>query len=76
MALALRIGNFKTPVYLEVGVKPGLLVFNNNTDDSYYDYENDYYLDEDNVLNRYAFHMPIFAKLKINLFKANPFFLS
>lgn len=71
MALALRIGNFKTPVYLEVGVKPGLSVFKKNTDDSYYDYENDYYyLDKDNVLNRYAFHMPVFAKLKINLFKA------
>lgn len=35
MALALRIGNFKTPVYIEVGVKPGLSVFKKNTDDSY-----------------------------------------
>ncbi len=71
MALTLRIGNFKTPVYLEVGVKPGLSVFNKTTDNSYYNYDNDYYyLDDDYISNKYAFHLPIFAKLKINLFKA------
>lgn len=64
MALALRIGNFKTPVYLELGVKPGLVLWKDlyGYYDSYgYSYSSD---------NEYDFHMPIFAKLKINLFKA------
>ena len=62
MALALRIGNFKTPVYAEIGIKPGLAVFNEIT--------SDYYGFDSYKEVQYNFHMPIFAKLKFNLFKA------
>ena len=56
MALALRIGNFKTPVYLEIGVKPGMILIKD--------------LDYGSEEIHYNFHMPVFAKLKLNLFKA------
>lgn len=69
--LTLRIGSYKAPVYLEIGAKPGLLIYTDNTDDSYMDYDTyDYYLDDDYINNQYSFHMPLFAKMKINLFNA------
>lgn len=60
MALVIRVGNFKTPIYLEIGAKPGCLVYDSseNEDVIFTDY------------STYKFHMPVFAKLKINLFNA------
>ena len=59
-AATFRIGNFKTPVYLELGVKPGWLIWNSTMDGL------DNYFKEAST----KFHLPVFAKLKINLFKA------
>lgn len=71
VSLSLRIGSFNAPVYLEVGAKPGAIIVSKNTDDSYMDWNTDeYYLDYDYINNRYFFHMPVFTKLKINLFHA------
>ena len=57
--LTFRIGNFKTPVYLEFAVRPGFVIAND-----LYDYYN-----TDDYGNKYFFHMPLSAKLKINLFR-------
>ena len=59
-AATFRIGNFKTPVYLELGVKPGWLIWNSTM------------VKLENFFKEAStkFHMPVFAKLKINLFNA------
>lgn len=51
MGLSLKLGNYKDPLQLEIGIKPGLLI----VDDGYNDSET-------------KFHMPAFARLKLNLF--------
>ena len=50
VGVSMKIGNYKAPVQLEVGIKPGIMYW---TDDD--DYE----------LCR--FHMPVYAKLKLNI---------
>jgi len=57
--LTFRIGNFKTPVYLELAVRPGFVIANDLYD----------YYDTDDYGNKYFFHLPLSAKLKINLFR-------
>lgn len=57
---SIRIGNFKTPVYMEIGAKPGWIRWDSTSDS-----DGLFYSEADS-----KFHMPLFAKLKINLFKA------
>ena len=59
-ALSLRIGNYKSPVSFEAGIRPGWLRWVSTSDD-----EGLFYNDADT-----KFHMPVFAKLKVNLFEA------
>jgi len=69
--LTMRIGSYKAPVYLEIGAKPGAFIYSKNTSDSYMDYDTyDYHWDDDYLDTKVYFHMPIFARLKINLFNA------
>lgn len=69
--LTMRIGSYKAPVYLEIGAKPGAFIYSKNTYD-YYDYDSyDYYsYDYDYLETKVYFHIPLFARLKINLFNA------
>lgn len=54
IGLSLKLGNYKDPIQFEAGVKPGLLFFREIViNDTYYD-------------SKTKFHMPVFAKLKIN----------
>lgn len=54
---SVKIGNYRAPVQFEVGLKLGLLVYG-------YDYGDDLGKFSD---AKCGFHMPIFAKLKLNL---------
>lgn len=53
--ISMKIGNYKAPVQLEVGVKPGVIYWEFGDDDNPYDY------------GVYRFHMPVYAKLKLNI---------
>jgi len=55
VGISVKIGNYKAPVQFEIGAKPGIMVWA-FTDDSYYD-------DGDGT----RFHLPLYARLKINL---------
>lgn len=51
VGLSIKLGNYKAPIQFEVGIKPGVIVM----DDGYYDETES------------SFHMPVYAKLKLNL---------
>lgn len=55
VGVCMRIGNYKAPIQFEIGVKPGVIDW--EFDDDYYD--DDYYV--------CRFHMPVYAKLKLNI---------
>jgi len=59
VGISVKIGNYKSPVQFEVGAKPGIMVWKFNDDDYY----------EDNGTGT-EFHLPIYARLKINLLNA------
>lgn len=59
VGISVKIGNFKAPVQFEIGAKPGVMVWKFNDDDYYED-------DGDGT----EFHLPIYARLKINMFNA------
>lgn len=59
---SVRFGNFKSPVQLELGIKPGVIFWNFADEDSYNDYEVET-----------EFHMPVYAKLKINIFNSDEY---
>ncbi len=61
VGLSMKIGNYKSPVQLEFGLKPGILCSYEADDDWHYYYG---YYDEDVQV---GFHMPIYTKLKINI---------
>ncbi len=61
IGLSMRIGNFRTPVQLELGLKPGLLCSYEAEDDWWHGYG--YYEDDVDV----GFHLPIYTRLKINI---------
>lgn len=61
--ICVKFGNFSSPIQFEVGVMPGVLIWNYNDSNVYYDY---YDSDDD---NNFRFHMPAFARLKLNLYK-------
>lgn len=56
---SVKFGNNKAPVQFEIGIKPGLIFYNYaDEDDSYYDSDYETHT---------KFHLPAYAKLKINL---------
>ncbi len=61
VGLSMKIGNYKSPVQLEFGLKPGILCSYEADDDWHYYYG---YYDKDVQV---GFHMPIYTKLKINI---------
>lgn len=65
-----KFGNFSSPIQFEVGIMPGVLIWNYNYSDDYDSYYDDYYYDDyDDNNNHFRFHMPAFARLKLNLCK-------
>ena len=64
MGASVKFGNYKAPVQLELGVKPGVA-------SAFYDvYNNDYGYSYKSEERKIFFHMPVYAKLKINLCNA------
>ena len=53
---SVKLGNYKSPIQLEVGLKPGVICYKTADDDDYYDSE-----------EKAKFHMPAYAKLKVNI---------
>ncbi len=60
VGLSVKFGNYRSPIQFEIGIKPGVILFKDeeNNDESYYD--DDYEMTT-------KFHLPIYAKLKINI---------
>ncbi len=56
---SIKLGNYRSPVQFELGVKPGVIFYN-------YADENDSYYDSDYETHT-EFHLPAYAKLKINI---------
>lgn len=65
MGISAKFGNYKAPVQFEVGIKPGVVYteFKPWYHGSYYDYDYGYETSE----NKTFFHMPVYAKLKLNI---------
>ena len=59
VGLSVKIGNYKDPLQFEIGVKPGAIIIEDSNNYDYYDDSND---NED-----IKFHMPAYARLKVNL---------
>lgn len=78
IGLVLRLGDYRSPVQLELGVKPGRISWeNSNASDGYYDEDGDYYDKDGNHYPEYndmfiapfrKLHLPVYSKLKVNLF--------
>lgn len=63
---SVKFGNYKSPIQFEVGIKPGIVAakYSYYEYDSYgYDYEYSYETSETKTF----FHMPVYAKLKLNI---------
>lgn len=68
MGLSVKFGNYKSPIQFEIGIKPGILYTTyiiSQYYDSYYEYESSYSYKE--TENKTMFHMPVYAKLKLNI---------
>ncbi len=68
LGASVKFGNYKAPVQLEIGVKPGIVYTSYDTYDtydSYYDYS---YKHKE---SKSFFHMPVFTKLKTNICTIN-----
>ena len=68
MGLSVKFGNYKSPVQFEIGIKPGVLYSQYSISkyyDSYYGYGSSYSYKE--TENKTMFHMPVYAKLKLNI---------
>lgn len=65
VGLSVKIGNYKDPLQFEIGVKPGALIIEDSNNYDNYDYY-DYY-DDSNDNEDIKFHMPAYARLKVNL---------
>lgn len=57
VGVGIKLGNFKSPVQFEVGAKPGFVLYTL------------WYGSDDET--KAAFHLPLYARLKINIFKGN-----
>lgn len=66
LGLSAKLGNYKSPVQFEIGIKPGV-VYTKYKVSKYYDsyYESSYSYKESE--NETFFHMPVYAKLKFNI---------
>ena len=66
MGISVKFGNYKSPIQFEMGMKPGFISAKYNTyeTNSYYSYGYEY--EEDELF----FHMPLYAKLKLNICSA------
>jgi len=66
MGLSVKFGNYKAPVQFEVGIKPGVFVstykYYESSSYSYYSYEQEE--------EKSFFHMPVYAKMKLNICSA------
>lgn len=63
---SVKFGNYKSPIQFEVGIKPGIVAAKYSYyeyDSSGYDYEYSYETSETKTF----FHMPVYAKLKLNI---------
>nr|WP_288695652.1 hypothetical protein [uncultured Prevotella sp.] len=61
VGISMKVGNYHSPVQFEVGLKPGVFAYDyNDSNDSGGEFAE----------ATYKFHMPIFAKLKLNLCSA------
>lgn len=56
MGASVKFGNYRSPVQFEIGVKPGVI---------FYNFADDYEASFDEYEKK--FHMPVYAKLKINI---------
>lgn len=57
LGVSIKIGNFRSPVQFEIGAKPGVVAYTLR-----------YNGDEE---NKTAFHLPIYARLKVNVYDGN-----
>ena len=61
---SVKFGNYKSPIQFEVGIKPGFVAADYTSyEHSSYDYSYNYEMEE----TKRFFHMPVFAKLKLNI---------
>jgi len=65
VGLMLRFGNYRDRIQFAIGLKPGILGYNEEV------YYGDYYYDYYDTETKTAFHMPIVGQLKLNLFKTS-----
>ena len=67
MGLSVKLGNYASPVQLEVGLKPGYVIYSSTVKTTYDSmwggYTNTYTRTETDAF----FHMPLYTKLKLNL---------
>ena len=66
MGLSVKFGNYKSPVQFEVGIKPGIVAAKY----SYYEYDSygyGYGYSYETSETKTFFHMPVYAKLKLNI---------
>lgn len=74
LGLSVKFGNYASPIQLEFGIKPGAMRVNYTLTENndYYDYYHDYTYDfsYDYSESKTYFHMPVFAKLKLNICSA------
>lgn len=69
MGLSIKFGNYKSPIQFEIGIKPGVargeqltIIPHDNWDSRY-----EYHYSEKRRENKTFFHMPVYAKLKLNI---------
>lgn len=71
LGASVRIGNFASRAQFACGLKLGVM--------SYYSQDYDSYSDYTSLVQKRSFHMPVYAQLKVNLFKlssSSRFFIS
>lgn len=56
---SVKFGNYRSPVQFEIGIKPGVTFYNYVDEEDSYDY--------DDYETHTEFHLPVYAKLKINI---------
>lgn len=66
LGLSFKVGNYKAPAQLEIGVKPGMGII----EDEYGSYSDDYDVYESEKELKSFFHMPLYGRLKLNICSA------
>lgn len=73
MGISVKFGNYKSPIQLELGIKPGVVHTKYQTIEYYDDYWDSYYghrYSYESYEDKTFFHMPVYAKLKLNICSA------